>query len=185
MAKAVASETAGQLYKQAIDKAVTERDIEFLVRLIRKPPRYQEVRDHLANVIEGLLSKRKSFPNRKPKQDSEEKRQHLAARALEVKKEKGWKLRAVVDFVAEEMRCSPSSVWAAWRDFGPVLLATDRLRERYDIDAIAETIMTAAREGRKASDEEMNILNSFAQESREIQDGLRQRRTDRSRKVRT
>ena len=89
MAKAVASETAGQLYKQAIDKAVSEHDIELLVDLIRRPPRSQEIRDHLANVIEGLLSKRKSFPNRKPKQDFEEKRQALAVRVWEVKKRKG------------------------------------------------------------------------------------------------
>jgi hypothetical protein len=162
------------LFKEAIDKAVAERDVELLGGLIRKPPQYEEVRDYLANIIEALLSKRISFPNRKPKQDLEEKRQALAGRVWEVKKEKNWKLRAVVDFVAEEMPCSSSTVWAAWREFGPVLVATDLLRERYDLDAIIDDFMTAAREGRKLGDEEMNVLNDLVQESSEIRDGLRQ-----------
>ena len=74
-------------------------------------------------------------------------------------------------FVAKEMLCSPSSVWAAWRDFGPVLLATDFLRERYDIDALSDSLMTAARDGRKFSDEEMSrrFFERLAQEILEIQ----------------
>ena len=169
----VSPKEAFSLFKEAIDKAVAERDVELLGGLIRKPPQYEEVRDYLADIIEALLSKRISFPNRKPKQDLEEKRQALAGRVWEVKKEKNWKLRAVVDLVAEEMRCSSSTVWAAWGEFGPVLVATDLLRERYDLDAIIDDFMTAAREGRKLSDEEMRVLNNFLRESSEIQDGLR------------
>jgi hypothetical protein len=182
MAK-LSEEEAAKVYKEGIDQAVIERNIELLVGLISKPRLPQETRDYLANVIEGLLSKRISFPNRKPKQDLEEKRLELVARALEVKKEKGWKLRAVIDFVAEEMRCAPSTAWAAWRDFGPALVAADHLRERYDIDALAHTIMTAAREGRRRlSDEELSSLTSFTQESLEVQDRLRRKavRTGRS-----
>ena len=164
---------AFSLFKEAIDRAIAERDVELLGGLIRKTLQYQEFRDYLADMIEALLTKKIKFPNRKPKQDLEERRQALAARVWEVKKEKNWKLRAVVDFVAEEMRCSSSSVWAAWGEFGPALVASDLLRERYDIDAIADNLMTAAREDRKLSDEEMHILNNLQQESTEIQDGLR------------
>ena len=51
MAK-LSTETAGKLCKQAISTAIAERNIELLVDLIRKPPP-QEIRDHLADVIEG------------------------------------------------------------------------------------------------------------------------------------
>jgi hypothetical protein len=163
----VSPKEAFSLFKEAIDKAVAERDVELLGGLIRKPPQYEQVRDYLADIIEDLLNKRISFPNRKPKQDLEEKRQALAGRVWEVKKEKNWKLRAVVDFVAEEMRSSSSTVWAAWGEFGPVLVATDLLRERYDLDAIIDDFMTAAREGRKLSDEEMRVLNNFRRMRRE------------------
>ena len=183
----LSKEEAAEWYKEAIDEAVTERNIELLVGLISKPQLPQETRDYLAGVIEDLLSKRKSFPNRKPKQDLEEKCCQVAARVLAVKKEKGWKLRAVVDLVAEEMRCSPSSVWAAWRDFGPALLAGDHFRHRPDIAALVDTIMTAGREGKKLSeakvgfgkklsDEQMNMVNRLPQEILEFQDGQRPQR---------
>ena len=182
----LSKEEAAQWYKEAIDEAVTERNIELLVGLISKPQLPQEARDYLAAVIEALLSKRKNFPNCKPKQDLEEKRGPLAERVWEVKKEKGWKLRAVIDFVAEEMRCSPSSVWTAWGDFGPALLAGDHFRHRYDIAALVDTIRTAGREGSnlgdaevsfgKLSDAEVSFYNSLCQEILEFQDGRRPQR---------
>jgi hypothetical protein len=175
----VGPKEAASFYREVIDKAVAERNTELLGRLIRKPPQYQEVRDYLADIIEALLSKRISFPNRKPKQDLEEERQNLAARVWEVKNEQGWKLRSVIDFVAKERRRSPSTVWAAWGQFGSVLVATEILRERYDVDAIANTIMTG---GRKLGDEEMDVLNNFVRDSLEIQRDLRRNtaRTPRS-----
>src|SRR5262245_42232242 len=118
---------AARFYKDGVDQALRERDIDLLVHFIRRPPAEQEARDYLAQVIEGLLTKKIGFPNRKPKQDLEGKRQALAERVWEIKKEKGWKLRSVVDSVANEMRCSPRTVWSAWRVFVSRESATNSL----------------------------------------------------------
>ncbi len=110
---------AFELFKEAIDRAVRERNIELLGGLIREPPGYQKVRAYLAHTIEALLTKRISFPNRKPKQNLEEQALAFAERVFRAKKEKGWKMRSVVDFVAKKSRCSPSTVWAAWTRLEP------------------------------------------------------------------
>jgi hypothetical protein len=172
MAK-LSKEAAAKFWKEAISTAIEQRNIELLGGLIRKPLP-QEIRDHLADVIEGLLSKQISFPNRKPKQDLEDTRCELACRVRDVKKEKDWKLRAVVDFVAKEKRCSPSTVWSAWGQYGPSIVATEILREQYDLDALADNLMKAAREGRKKlTDEEMTALKNVFEVGSELQRGLR------------
>ena len=183
----LSKEEAIEVYKEGIDQAVRERNIELLVGLLSKPHLPQEIRDYLANVVEDLLSNKKSFPNRKPKQDLEEKRRALAARVREVEKEKGWKRRSVVDFVTKEMRCSKSTVWGAWREYGPVLIATEIFRERYDLDAVLDAMFDRlSKSGRvefgRATEEEIKIFRTFSEEI-ETQRGLR--RTGRSKLVRT
>ena len=92
------------LFKDWIDKAVRDRDVAWLTDLIRRADTLRpEIREHLAAVMEGLLTKKIKFPNRKPKQDLEEKRQAIAERVWEVKKTKGWKLRSVV--IPSPRRC--------------------------------------------------------------------------------
>ena len=163
-------------FKDWIDGAVRDRNIAGLTDLIRTADTLRpETREHLAAVIEGLLTKKIKFPNRKPKQDLEEKRGAIAERVWEVKKTKGWKLRSVVDSVAKEMRCSPRTVWAAWDEFGSVLVATEVLRERYDIDALVEAVMTAPLAGAKLSDEQMKTLDDVVQESLDIHRARRRR----------
>jgi len=125
-------------WKEFIAEAVAQHNIEWLGDMIRKPPACQERRNHLADVIEGLLSKRISFPNRKPKQDLEERDVALAGRVREIQKEKKWKLRSIVDFVAKERRCSASTVWAAWRDHGPAIITGEIMRERYGREKLLE-----------------------------------------------
>ena len=89
---------ATAFYRDGIDEAVKTHDVALLAHLIRTPNNLTpEAREHLAAVIEGLLAKKIKFPNRKPKQDLEEKRQAIAGRVWEVKKTEGWKLRSVVD----------------------------------------------------------------------------------------
>jgi hypothetical protein len=164
------------LFKDLIDEAVRDRDVALLTHLIRRADTLRpEIREHLAAVIEGLLTKKIKFPNRKPKQDLEEKRLAIAVRVREVKKTKGWKLRSVVDSVAKEMRCSPRTVWSAWDEFGSALDATEVLSERYDIAALVEAVMTAGRAGAKLSDEQMKALNNLAQESLDIQQARRRK----------
>jgi hypothetical protein len=165
-------------WRETIAEAVAQRNNELLGALIRKPPVCQESRDHLADVIEGLLSKQISFPNRKPKQDLEEKQCALAARVREIQKEKEWQLRSVVDFVAKETQCSASTVWAAWGKHGPPIIAGEILRERYGLDPIHDMFVRKGRgvEFGKATDEEMNLLIKLCNESLEIQKGLRRRR---------
>jgi hypothetical protein len=164
------------LFNDAIDKAVRERNVAFLTDLIRRNSLAPEIREHLAAVIEGLLTKKIKFPNRKPKQDSEEKHQVLAERVWEVKKTTGWKLRSVVDSVAKERRCSPKTVWSAWAVFGPALEAGEVLREKYDTDALVEAVMRVGPEGAKLSEEQMKALENLIQESLAIQQARRRRR---------
>jgi hypothetical protein len=87
---------------------------------------------------------------------------------------KDWKLRAVVDFVAKEKRCSPSTVWSAWGQYGPSIVATEILSEQYDLDALVDNLMKAAREGRKKlTDEEMTALKNVFEVGSGLQRGLR------------
>jgi len=165
------------LFNDAIDDAVRNRNIEFLIDLIRRDNLRPEIREHLATVIEGLLTKKISFPNRKPKQDLEEKRQAIARRVLEVKKTKRWKLRSVVDFVAKEKRLSPKTVWTAWGYWGPALVAGELLREKYDLDRLFNAIKVTGQEWKKLSDEDAKILNGVVQESMAIKDNLRRNTT--------
>jgi hypothetical protein len=182
------SEETLAFWKEFIAEAVAQHNIEWLGDMIRKPPACQEVRDYLADVIEGLLSKRISFPNRKPKQDLEERDVALAARVREIQKEKKWKLRSIVDFVAEEKRCSKSLVWAAWSEHGPPIITGEILLERYGREKLLE--ISLPREIRadwgkpdsgggakfgKLTDEEMNLLIKLLNEARNIKKSLRRR----------
>ena len=109
------------LFKDSIDKAVRDRDVAWLTDLIRRADTLgPETREHLAAVIGGLLAKTIKFPNRKPKQDLEEKRKaHRLASVGSKKIQKGGSLASVVDSVAKEMRCSPRTVWSAWNKIWP------------------------------------------------------------------
>jgi hypothetical protein len=169
---------ATAFYRDGIDQAIRTHDVALLAELIRTANTLTpEARDHLAAVIEGLLTKKIKFPNRKPKQDLEEKRQAIAEHVWRVKKTSGWKLRSVVDSVATEKKCSPQTVWAAWGIYGPALVGTELLRAKYDLDSLVDGLMAAGRAGKKLSDEEMKALNEVLQEGSALQHDFRRRNT--------
>ena len=62
------------------------------------------------------------------------------------------------------MKCSPSTVWSAWGEFGAALEAGDRLGEKYDFEALFDAIKTAARQGGQLSAEHQDVFNSILQE---------------------
>jgi hypothetical protein len=56
------------LTEESIEGAVRERDVEWLVRLIREGDNLTpEFRQYLASVIADLLTRKRKFPRRRPK----------------------------------------------------------------------------------------------------------------------
>ncbi len=123
----------------------------------------------MASVIGGLLSGETSFPNRKPKQDLETKRQAIAERVWEVKKTTGWKLRSVVADVAKEMRCSVGTIWSAWGEFGDTLARGEALSEKYDLDALVAAMKAAGSQFGKLPDEYVKMLENIQRDCLDMQ----------------
>ena len=104
---------------ELIDRALNERDFAYLADLIRKSDLSPKVRDHLANVVLGLLTGKIKLPAHRPnKAETAEEPKQIAKMVLQVHKwHRGWeKLSAAIKQVAQRKGCSESKVWNALRN---------------------------------------------------------------------
>jgi hypothetical protein len=171
--------------KSSIDDYVRGRDVDALTNLVRHGHELApEVRDYLASVVADLLDGNRKFPRRRPKKKNLFSEKHrIRVKVWEALQSQGHKLpislangtsrllrgkhsikRAVAD-VAKELKCSETTVWAAWAGFDP--LSYEWCREKhqhdYELDLAMEFRAEAALEslqreyGNKAefSDEEI------------------------------
>lgn len=99
-----------------IDRALRERDFNYLTDLIRQPDLAPEVRDHLAKVVLGLLTGDIKRPAHRPtRKKTQEEAKGIAKQVLVLHRlHPGWeKLSAAVKQVAQKRECSESKVWSA------------------------------------------------------------------------
>ena len=94
-----------------------------------------DVRDHLRQVLSGLLSGGIKFPRRRPpKKGLYGEKQSIALKVWRAKKENGWKkITSAVDHVAKELGRSPKTVWECWRVFDPVGYELRREKVEFDV----------------------------------------------------
>ena len=111
--------------KQDIDDAFLERDIDELVQAVRDPEIPQEVRNHLADVLAGLLSGKIKFPRGRPRKPNLiSDRIKIGQQVRDTQRAKKLnKVDSAVRAVVKELRISPTTVWKSWAFF-------DRLNER-------------------------------------------------------
>ena len=76
------------LTEESIEGAVRERDVEWLVRLIREGDNLTpELRQYLASVIADLLTRKRKFPRRRPKKKRLEYEQGMGGNKVPGKKD--------------------------------------------------------------------------------------------------
>ena len=145
--------SAGWITKELIDGYVRDRDVIALCQLIQNAAELTpEVREYLAGAIGDLLTGKRRFPRRRPKKTGLwYEKQRIQVKLWEALKSQGNKLpinladgksclirgkhsikRAVAD-VAKELKCSETTVWAAWSGFDP--LSYEWGREKHQLDA--------------------------------------------------
>ena len=107
--------------KEDIDDAVRLRHPEWLAKYITDDQIPKEVRQHLAEIIEGLFTGRIKLPRgRVPQRDLWYQKKVIAEQVWRVKKSNGYaKIGSAIDHVAKELKCSPRKVWNCWRGFKP------------------------------------------------------------------
>jgi len=164
-----------------IDHAVLERDAELLANLIITEDVNQETKEHLANVIFGLLTGKIKFPRGRPKKKfAEQEREQIAERVLETKKRKGWrKISSAIDEVAKELGLSKKTVWDCWSRFD--VIRYEIRQENYDFDAMldahyeqrwedAKGYLTEKEGARDFTDEEIEAAAQFLDDDRDHDD---------------
>ena len=131
---------------ELIDRALNERNFDYLADLIRKSDPSPQVRDHLATVVLGLLTGEIKLPARRPKSaETTDEPKQIAKMVLQVHKwHRGWeRLSAAVKQVAQRKGCSESKVWNALRNHR--LLAELHL-DKVEYDTMVDAAYTANRE---------------------------------------
>jgi hypothetical protein len=100
--------------KSRLEKAEKERDVEFLLGLVRtNPPMEQEVRHYLAKILEDLINRKIRRPAHRPaKTATEARRYKIATRALQIEEQANRKkMSQSVAETAEEFGVSVSFVY--------------------------------------------------------------------------
>jgi hypothetical protein len=132
--------------KEFINDALGQRDIVALTNLIRDQDLPPEVRQHLADTIHGLLTKKIKWPRRRPPKKGlySEKRQ-VAERVWNLKKARGWqKVSSAISHVAKELKLSERTVWGCWKVFDPA--GYEYLLKRVEFDFMMDAGMDERRE---------------------------------------
>jgi hypothetical protein len=122
--------------KEAIDRAVSERDFAGLADLIRNINLSPDVRDYLAKVVLGLLTKQIKPPAHRPKKSKAKwEARDIADDVVRLHRYHAqWaKLTAAVKKVAEDRGCAESKVWSALSQYRG--RAVIRL-EKFEYDAM-------------------------------------------------
>ena len=128
-----------------IDRAQHERDFTYLTDLIRKSDLAPEVRDHLATVVLGLLTRRIKLPAHRPKREKTKwEAKQIAIEVLILHRYQGWeKLSAAVMQVAQKRGCSASKVWTA---LGNNRFLAEEYLDKHELHAMLDAAYTARRE---------------------------------------
>jgi hypothetical protein len=142
--------------EEGIEGAVRERDVDWLVRLIREGDSLTpEVREYLACVIADLLTGKRKFPRRRPKKKGLGSEKHrIQVKVWEAIKSQGKKIpmsyangksrlirgehsvKVAVAAVAKELKRSQATVWNAWAGFDP--WGYELRKEKYAYDAMCD-----------------------------------------------
>jgi len=123
--------------KEEIDACVAGRDIAGLAYFIRSSYLEPELRQYLAEVVSGLLTRKMSFPSRRPKGTMTLWKRRDVAERVWIKHKRLPKISRAVAEVAKELKCSERKVWACWEKGAYVGLFEAREEEaRYE--AMAE-----------------------------------------------
>jgi hypothetical protein len=133
-------------YKEAIDRALSERDFACLANLIRNANLPPDIRDYLAKVVLGLLTGEMTPPKHRPKkQKTKWEAKDIAKDVVRLHRYRPeWvKVTAAVAKVAQDRGCARSKVWGALRDYR--LLAILGF-EKHEYDAMLDAAHEAARE---------------------------------------
>src|SRR5262249_19690542 len=138
--------------EEGIEGAVRERDVGWLVHLIRQGNDLTpEVREYLACVIGDLLTGKRSFPSRRPKKKGlSTEKEVIAEKVWAALKSQGHTLpvsyangrsrlmrgshsvKVGVAAVAKEMRCSTTKVYNVWSGFDPRGYELKKEKRTYD-----------------------------------------------------
>jgi hypothetical protein len=156
--------------KEDIDDAVRLRHPEWLAKYITDDQLPKEVRQHLAEIIEGLFTGRIKLPRgRVPQRDLWYQKKVIAEQVWRVKKSNGYaKIGSAIDHVAKELKCSPRKVWNFWRGFNPIAYEEKLSDMHYDalrdeaLEARAESALEWLKENegdRGFSDEEIEAAD--------------------------
>jgi hypothetical protein len=145
------------LTTESIDRAVRERDVEWLANLIHQGDDLTpEVRKYLAGVIADLLKGKRKFPRHRPKKKGLIWEKHkIQVKIWEAIKSQGkplpmryangksvlirgqHSLKVAVAAVAKELKCSQTTVWNAWAGFDP--WGYELQQEKYAYDAMMDS----------------------------------------------
>jgi hypothetical protein len=151
-------------HKEAIDRAVSERDFARLADLIRNINLSPEARDYLAKMVLGLLTGEIAPPKHRPKkQKTEWEAKDIAKDVVRLHRYRPeWaKLTAAVEKVAQDRGCSPSKVWGALKDHRLLAILG---YEKSEYDAMADAAYEAAWESAEASLREQHGEREFTDE---------------------
>src|SRR5262249_33106736 len=106
----MASYTTAYITKHDIDEAVARRDLGFLTDQILNLDMEPEVREYLRSIVHGLLSGKRSFPNRRPRVPNRQTVK-IVRRVWDLQFDGCAKVTAAVNQVAAEFRCSERKVY--------------------------------------------------------------------------
>jgi hypothetical protein len=121
--------------KDDLDKARRERNVEFLLRVVRTNSDLpQEVRDYLADILGDLINRKIKRPAHRPaKSETLIRRQRIATRALEIEENAARKkMSQSVAEAAAEFDVSTSFVYGCVAKYG------DQIREAWRYQEEAE-----------------------------------------------
>jgi hypothetical protein len=155
--------------KADVDSLVAERNIDGLVRCLRKDSTSAEVKDYLAEVISDLLKGKIKFPRRRPpKRLLDWEHRDIARRVVSLNRYHGWdKIGAAVKQAAEEFKCSEQKVWKCLRQFRWLIICQ---MEKHEYDAMMVAANDAARDAAVAHLKEEHGDREFT--DREVSDEI-------------
>ena len=140
--------------KANIDVWVRERDVDWLVNLVRHGNELApEIREYLACVIGDLFNGKRKFPRRRPKKKGlPHDKDKIRKRVWEALKLQGHELpielangksrlirgqhsvKIAVATVAKELKYSETTVWNAWAGFDPLSYEYGREKHQHDAE---------------------------------------------------
>jgi hypothetical protein len=122
------------LTKEVLDRAKEERDVKFLLGLIRKNPKMeQKVRDYLAQILEDLINRKIRRPAHRPaKNETVTRRYKIATRALVIEERADRKkMSQSVAEAAKEFGVSVSFVYGCLKKYRNEIEKAWRYQEEF------------------------------------------------------